>query len=138
MHKRPKSSLVRKLRRMLGVDEILKNQRALIDSDNFLNSVASVIHVGANIGQERELYDRFGVRVLWIEPIPSVFEELQANIATFKRQQAVQALATDVDNQEYQLNVASNNGASSSILELNEHKDIWPGIKYVDSILHYQ
>src|SRR5215472_4628952 len=40
--------------------------------DSFLRGVSGVIHVGANTGQERELYEKFGLHVVWIEPIPEV------------------------------------------------------------------
>ena len=122
--------MLKKLKKIL----IGKIRPEIPESNHFLNSVSSVIHVGANSGQERGLYDRFVLRVLWIEPIPKVFEELKSNIADSKRQHAVQALVTDVNDKEYEFNVANNNGQSSSILELNEHRDIWPKVEFVDSI----
>jgi len=105
------------------------------DPDRFLRNISGVIHVGANIGQERELYGKIGLRVIWIEPIPEVFETLQANLRGFPNQRAVQCLITDRDDEEYRFHVANNNGASSSILELKYHKDIWPDVNYTDTIL---
>jgi FkbM family methyltransferase len=93
-----------------------------------------VIHVGANTGQEREYYRKLGLRVLWIEPIPRVFEELKLNLVEFPKQQAIQALVTDKDNETYDFHVANNNGASSSILEIKECRDIWPSIDFEGSI----
>src|SRR5438046_1455790 len=81
------------------------------DTDRFLKEASGVIHVGANVGEERELYDRHGLRVVWIEPISEVFETLTANIAGFPRQRALQYLVTDQDGTEHQFHVASNNGA---------------------------
>src|SRR6516164_9486571 len=94
--------------------------------DKILKKVKGVIHVGANTGQEIPLYAKFGLSVVWIEPIPDVFEKLQSNLIGINGQIAVKGLATDVDNMEYQFHLASNNGASSSILDLNLHQDIWP------------
>ena len=102
--------------------------------DRFLKKAAGVIHVGANTGQEIQTYARYGLPVIWIEPIPEVFETLKANLKDIPKQFAIQALITDKDNEEYQFNVASNYGASSSILELNLHQDIWPEIKYEKTI----
>jgi FkbM family methyltransferase len=102
--------------------------------DRFLKDVSGVVHVGANIGQERELYDAHGVSVLWVEPIPEVFAQLNANISGFKNQRAVQALVTDVDDKEYEFHIANNSGASSSILDFKQHKDIWPGVAYTTSV----
>jgi len=102
--------------------------------DNFLYDVSGVIHVGANSGQEREQHNNFGLRVIWIEPIPEVFAELKENIKGHSNQRAIQALVTDVDGKTYQFNISNNNGASSSILDFKQHKDIWPNVNYTTSI----
>ena len=98
--------------------------------DRFLAEIRGVIHVGANTGQERDLYDRYGLSVLWVEPIPEIFATLRENIAGYRRQRAVQYLVTDRDGAEYTFHVASNNGASSSILDLKLHKEIWPEVSF--------
>jgi FkbM family methyltransferase len=116
-------TLARSLVRVLS-----KNQ------DKFLKEVSGVVHVGANLGQERELYSKHGLSVVWIEPIPEIFNQLQANLQGYKKQVAYQAHVTDVDDKEYEFHVANNSGASSSILELKEHKDIWPEVNYTKTI----
>lgn len=93
-----------------------------------------MIHVGAHAGQERDLYEKHGLRVIWIEPIPEVFETLRANIQGYARQSAFQYLVTNQDNAEYMFHISNNNGASSSILELKLHKDIWPEVSYERTI----
>ena len=67
------------------IKAILHQARSMLkrDPDRFLRKVSGVIHVGANAGQERELYAKFGLRVIWIEPIPEVFEKLKMNVAKF-------------------------------------------------------
>ena len=102
--------------------------------DRFLRKVSGVIHVGANAGQERELYAKFGLRVIWIEPIPEVFKKLKENVADFSQQRALKCLVTDQDNVAYQFHIANNEGHSSSILDLNLHKDIWPQVAYEKTI----
>jgi FkbM family methyltransferase len=104
------------------------------ECDQYLKDVSGVVHVGANLGQERKLYDSLGLNVPWIEPIPKVFAQLTANIRNFKNQRAFQALVTDVDEKEYDFHIADNKGASSSILEFKQHKDIWPGVGFVSTI----
>jgi FkbM family methyltransferase len=96
----------------------------------FLEQVTGVIHIGANVGQERDLYERFDFNVLWVEPIPEVFLQLKKNLQGFPRQRACQYLVTDKDNETYSFNISSNNGESSSILDINMHKDIWPEVGY--------
>ncbi len=116
-------TLARSLVRVLS-----KNQ------DKFLKEVSGVVHVGANLGQERELYSKHGLSVVWIEPIPEIFNQLKANLQGYKNQLAYQALVTDVEDKEYEFHVANNSGASSSILELKEHKDIWPEVNFTKTI----
>jgi len=100
----------------------------------FLPLLRGVVHVGANSGQERGLYDSYRLPVLWIEPIPEVFATLQKNIASYPDQRAVQALVAAEDGVEVDFHVASNDGASSSMLEMAKHKDIWPTVDFKRSL----
>jgi FkbM family methyltransferase len=103
------------------------------DPNRFLRDAKGVIHVGANVGQERHLYERHGLSVLWIEPMPDVFRTLHANLEGFGRQRALECLVTDRDDGEYEFHIANNSG-SSSILDLEHHKDIWPGVEITRTI----
>jgi FkbM family methyltransferase len=102
--------------------------------DGYLRSCKGVIHVGANTGQEAAAYAALGLPVVWIEPIPDVFNRLLKNIAGYPNQRAIQALITDADGQMVTLHVSSNDGLSSSILDLAQHKDIWPDIGFVSDL----
>jgi len=117
-------------------EAIFKRIRKLLkrDPDRFLQQISGVIHVGANMGQERDLYERYGLRVIWIEPIPEIFKMLKANLEGLHRQRALESLVTDRDDAEYQFHVANNDGASSSILDFKQHKDIWPTVAYTRTI----
>lgn len=101
---------------------------------HFLRHVNGVIHVGANSGQERDIYDAHGTRVVWIEPIPEVFAKLQANIAALPRQRAIQGLVSDTAGARHLFHVANNDGQSSSILPFKHHADIWPHIRFERTI----
>ncbi len=116
--------------------KILRRLRRLFapDPNRFLRSVRGVVHVGANVGQERELYRRYDLDVLWIEPLPDVFATLAANIAGFPRQRAIECLVTDRDDAPYEFNVANNGGESSSILALKQHRDLWPKVDFTTKI----
>jgi hypothetical protein len=65
-----------------------KVRRVLLPPKSFLKKVPGVIHVGANTGQERSEYASLELKVLWVEPIPAVFEVLRSNIANFPNQRA--------------------------------------------------
>ena len=96
----------------------------------YLRGVSGLIHVGAHTGQEREIYASFDLDVLWVEPLPEVFQELEANIAAHPKQHARQRLLTDVQGREYCFHVANNAGASSSILDLADHRRMWPEVAF--------
>jgi FkbM family methyltransferase len=104
------------------------------DPDSFLDRTTGIIHVGANTGQERELYASKGLHVFWVEPIPDVYQKLVANLSNFPNQLAVQALLYDRDGAKLSLNISNNGGASSSIMDFKEHKLLWPEVGYIDSI----
>ena len=100
----------------------------------FFKKISGVIHIGANTGQERKEYEKYSLAVIWVEPIPEVFEELKKNIISYPNQKAFKYLLTDVDDQEIELKIANNNGLSSSIFNFGLHTHIWPNINYVKSI----
>lgn len=104
--------------------------------DNFLRNSTGVIHIGANIGQEREHYKKLAVRrVIWIEADPDIYKILLSNIKKYKNYKAYNFLVTDKNNQKYTFNISNNAGNSSSILQLKEHKIMYPDIKYHKKII---
>jgi FkbM family methyltransferase len=116
--------------------KLLRRLRRLFEPNpnRFLRETRGVVHVGANVGQERGLYARHGLDVLWVEPIPEVFARLRANLRDYPRQRALEALVTDRDGAEYTFNLANNDGESSSILALKQHRDVYPTVVYTGSI----
>lgn len=121
-------------RRIVG--KIKRKRRPLGggDPNGFLALCSGVIHVGANIGQERELYAGHGLKVVWIEPIPQIYDHLCRNIRAYPDQVAIRSLITDRDGETCTLHISSNYGASSSILDLHLHREIWPAVHYVNDI----
>ena len=105
-----------------------------LTKNSYLRQTSGLIHVGANLGQERELYARYSLRVLWVEPLPDIFERLCENIKTFPKQTAVNHLLTDQDGAEYLFHIASNDGASSSLLEPVRHKTLIPNVLFESTI----
>ncbi|MEZ5582517.1 MAG: FkbM family methyltransferase [Candidatus Competibacteraceae bacterium] len=89
-----------------------------------------VIHVGASLGQERQLYNRYNLSVIWIEALGDVYQQLVHNLRNFPKQQAFHALLTDQVDTVYDYFVASNNGMSSSILPPSGHKAVWQEISF--------
>ena len=77
-----------------------------------------VIHIGASWGQEREEYG--GLNVLWIEPLPHVFNQLTDNIKDLPNQKALKCLITHEDDKECEFYV-SNQSPRSSVLKFTNH-----------------
>src|SRR5436309_6030900 len=102
--------------------------------DFFMKNVTGVVHIGANRGQERDVYAAHNLNVLWVEPIPEVFSDLKKHIAAFPKQKALCQLMTDVDEKEYSFHISSNQGESSSIFDLAQHKELWPDVWFTKSI----
>ncbi len=105
----------------------------LKEKNIFLKKAKGVIHVGANTGQERNLYDHYSKNVLWFEPIPSIYKKLQENLKHFPNQKAYKQLVTDKDKKLYDFYI-TNNYASSSIFELKLHRSMWPMVKPLKKI----
>jgi FkbM family methyltransferase len=92
-----------------------------------------VIHVGANTGQEFEAYAATNAEtVVYIEPIQAVYAALKNKVEGTKGHFTVKALCSAVAGERLNFNVASNQGESSSILELSDHAKLFPDITYVE------
>jgi FkbM family methyltransferase len=88
-----------------------------------------VIHVGGHQGQEYEEYKEAGiVKQIWIEGNPSFSDQMRHKFGTDENVIIFNELIFD---EEKEVNFGlANNGASSSILPLKEHKKYYPNIHY--------
>jgi FkbM family methyltransferase len=99
-----------------------------------MKKLKGIIHVGANMGQERDYYASYGLNVLWIEPIPWMFKELKRNISSYPNQRALEYLALDQDGETTTLHVSNNEGQSSSVMDLALHQEVWPSVHFTKDI----
>jgi FkbM family methyltransferase len=94
-----------------------------------------LIHVGANSGQEIPAYKSMGIKTaVYIEPIPSVFQQLSQKITGDENHHALQYLCSNKDGEEVIFNVASNGGQSSSMFPLGNHANLYPHIQYTEKL----
>lgn len=94
-----------------------------------------VIHLGGSMGQELETYIRLGMKpIVFVEAIPSVYEQLKINIATCPDATSINACVSDKDGEEVIFNVSNNEAQSSSFLDLGHHKIIHPTVHYIEQI----
>ncbi len=94
-----------------------------------------LIHVGAHFGEEFESYREAGLDcVVYIEAVPEIFAALKEHVSIDPRHHPVQAVCTERSGDEIEFNIASNDGASSSILALGSHALKHPEIAYRSKI----
>ena len=108
---------------------MLINLKILVKKYRLKNKIRGILHVGAHECEEKNDYERFATKnVYWVEAMKDkvqMMKERHQNINIYH------AIISDQDDQEITLNI-SNNGQSSSILELGTHKEKHPTIHYVD------
>ncbi len=98
-------------------------------------SPQTILHIGAHEGEELALYDEAGWgkhRVVWVEALPDLAEDLKRRLAARREQVVICAVAWD---KRERLNFyRTNNGQSSSALSLKEHRRAYPSIVEVESL----
>jgi len=109
--------------------------------DQYRERASGVLHLGAHKGQEREIYKKFDLKVMWVEANPEIFKQLEANIASYEGNVALCALVADVPERQYDFHISNNSdGVSSSLYKFGEHASgpdsLWPdlGLEMVNKI----
>lgn len=103
--------------------------------DDFQIQNGTVVHAGANLCQERDLYRAKGIKsVVWIEGIPSVAAEAKIILRAYENQSILEAALWSESNISLSFNVTSNRAESSSLLDLKLHKAVHPSIE-VQSVI---
>ena len=98
--------------------------------EKYLKNCRGAIHVGAHEGEERTWYKKQKFSsVLWFEPNADLFPRLKQNIKDFPGQIAFNIGIHD-SLKKGQLHIASNDGQSSSLLELGTHSTYYPDVIY--------
>tara|TARA_R110000824_G_scaffold218435_4_gene405101 strand:+ start:8642 stop:9262 length:621 start_codon:yes stop_codon:yes gene_type:complete len=99
--------------------------------DKYNIACKSVIHVGAHKAEENQAYRENGVeKVVWIEANPSLIGDLQSIVG---EDLVLQAVVSDVDDQECTFNFATST-QSSSILKMDLHRKFFPRVKVEDTL----
>ena len=97
-------------------------------------SESGVVHIGAHLGEECEDYVRCGFKkIIWIEAnktlLKELFDKTNKICSPAKvKQSFFSAVVSDTDNEEVNFNI-TNNGQSSSILELGTHLQHHPHVQ---------
>lgn len=92
-----------------------------------------VLHIGAHTGQEAPHYRNIGCeRMIFIEALAHIFAQLEINLQPYPQATAIKACISDVDDEEVIFRISSNDGQSSSFLELGLHKQEHPEVTMID------
>jgi len=94
-----------------------------------------VIHIGAHIGQEYELYEKLNIEnILFFEPNPYVYPILFEKVKNFPNVTTYNCALGDF-NGTTSMNIEfSNQGQSSSILNPKKHLDLYPHITFPEKV----
>ncbi len=94
----------------------------------YISESNGVLHLGAHRGTEAAVYDWFNKKVLWIEAIPYIFEELEDNIKKHFNQKAIYAVLGDQDNKKVNFYISNSDGSCSSVFDFSDgvkNKNLW-------------
>jgi FkbM family methyltransferase len=96
----------------------------------YCKNIKGIIHLGAHELEELQAYLANGVdpdKIIWVEAMEDKVNKYKSNNKIYN------LCVSDVDNQEVEFKI-TNNGQSSSFLELGTHKESYPHITVVKTI----
>lgn len=94
---------------------------------------SGIIHIGAHLMEERENYLKHDIEnIIWIEANPNIYNQI-TKIIHKNNEKILNYTVSNLDDQVINFNI-TNNGQSSSILELDKHKIYHPSIYVTETI----
>lgn len=96
-----------------------------------LSNGQSLVHVGAHYAEERNLYQKKALNVMWVEACPLFSHKLKSNLATFDNQDFRLAALSRVSGLKTPFHISNNSGGvSSSFYQFGEDVDfLWPQLE---------
>lgn len=91
------------------------------------SKINGIIQVGANSGQELDILTKYPINIYLFEPIKLIYEKLLKKSVGFQNVKTYNIALGD-KNEEKIINIASNNAASSSLLDPTQHLKFFPEI----------
>lgn len=97
-------------------------------------NIKGVLHVGAHLGEEAEVYESLGIKpVWWVEANEKVLPTLASHIEPYGHT-LIHGLVYSYEDVELDFNVTNYDGMSSSILEFGTHPEFSPDTIFVDRV----
>ncbi|MEZ6131736.1 MAG: FkbM family methyltransferase [Planctomycetaceae bacterium] len=116
--------------------EKAKNPILQLQDDPSVRPLKTLVHVGAHLAQERELYERMGFQdVLWIEGAPETYQRLQQSFSdspdsSTVRHRLLCALLSETSGEDVSFYRFSNAGASDSMFQATpQFQQKWPQLQ---------
>jgi len=102
---------------------------------DFNLNITGIVHVGAHLGEEAEVYSRYTDNVWWIEGNPGVMGKLQGLLAPYPTHHLINALVTNQDYGQRIFHVSNYDGMSSSVFPFGQlHLDSSPDTIFVGDL----
>lgn len=93
-----------------------------------------IIHIGAHLMEERDDYIKENINnIIWVEANAKIFSYLKNSNISNQNEYIFNFAICNEDDKNINLNI-TNNGQSSSILELDQHKIHYPSIFVTETI----
>lgn len=97
-------------------------------------NIKGIFHLGAHLLEEKPDYDRLNIsNVVWMEGNPELCAINKETLKNNPTHKILNYLISDKDNEKVEFKI-TNNGQSSSILNLDKHKLYYPNINVVKTI----
>lgn len=97
--------------------------------------IRGLIHVGANDASEYPYYAaKTRGPLLYVEAIPEIAERVRQRLDPTRPHDIRQAAVAETSGETVTFNVASNDGMSSSLLQLGPHAALYPDVTFTGSI----
>ena len=102
-----------------------KNSTNYLDIQNKFSLMAladsnGVLHLGGHKGEEAVIYHWLGKKVIWIEAIPKIFDQLKNNLFFYSNQKAYNVLLGDMDDIKKSFFISNNDSLSSSLFKFSQ------------------
>ena len=96
-----------------------------------LSNGQSLVHVGAHYAEERDLYQKKALNVMWIEACPLFSHKLKSNLATFANQDFRLAALSRISGLKTPFHISNNSeGVSSSFYHFGDDiNSLWPQLQ---------
>jgi FkbM family methyltransferase len=105
---------------------------------NFRLSDGAVVHIGASLVQERQIYRENRMEpVLWVEALPEIVTQAELLLLDYPLQRIVAGIVSDKSGVAISLKCASNGGESSSIFDSGLQSFVHPELKF-ETVFTYE